>query len=152
YDAVRLAGIADGSGVTVAVIDSGVDAGHPQLAGVVLPGEDLLDRTGSGRRDCVGHGTAVASIIAGAPQGGIRLGLAPGVRILPFRVSEQEIIDGHPTGNPGTATGLAKAIHDATDRGARVINLSLALSTDNHDVRTAVEYAQAHDVVLVAAV
>ncbi len=152
YDPGRLAGIVDGGGVTVAVVDSGVDDGYPQLAGAVLPGEDLLDRTGTGRRDCVGHGTAVASIIAGAPLGGILLGLAPGVRILPFRVSEQEIVDGHPTGNPGTAAGVAKAVHDATDRGAQVINLSLVLSTDHPEVRAAVGYALAHDVVVVAAV
>ena len=65
YDLHRLAGIADGGGVTVAVVDSGVDATHPQLTGTVVRGEDLLTPGGTGQRDCVGHGTAVASIIAG---------------------------------------------------------------------------------------
>ncbi|TML28260.1 MAG: type VII secretion-associated serine protease mycosin [Actinobacteria bacterium] len=152
YDAGRLAGIADGSGVTVAVIDSGVDATQPVLAGAVLRGRDLLDKAGTGQRDCVGHGTAVASVIAGAPLDGIPVGLAPRTHILPYRVSEQEIVDGHPSGNPGTATGVAEAIRDATDRGARVINLSLVLSVDHPEVRAAVGYAQAHDVVVVAAI
>jgi membrane-anchored mycosin MYCP len=152
YGLGRLTGIADGSGVTVAVIDSGVDAAQPVLAGAVLRGRDLLDKTGTGQRDCVGHGTAVASIIAGAPVDGNPFGLAPGARILPYRVSEQEIVDGHPSGIPGTAAGVADAIRDATDRGARVINLSLVLSGDHHEVRAAVEYAQAHDALVVAAV
>lgn len=151
YAPRRLAGVADGSGVTVAVVDSGVDAVHPLLAGAVLRGEDLLDRAGTGQRDCVGHGTAVASIIAGTPLDGIVVGLAPGARVLPFRVSEQEIVDGRPSGNPGTAAGVAKAIHDATDRSAQVINLSLVLP-DHPAVRASVEYALAHDVVVVAAV
>ncbi len=152
YEPARLAGISDGSGVTVAVIDSGVDATQPALAGAVLRGRDLLDRTGTGQRDCVGHGTAVASIIAGAPVGGTRIGLAPAAHILPYRVSEQEIVDGHPAGTPGTPGGVADAIHDATDRGAKVINLSLVLSADHPEVRAAVAYALAHDVVVVAAV
>jgi membrane-anchored mycosin MYCP len=152
YGTDRLAGIADGSGVTVAVIDSGVDAGAPVLTGTVLRGRDLLDKTGTGQRDCVGHGTAVASIIAGAPVGGNPAGLAPGARILPYRVSEQEIVEGHPSGKPGTADDVAAAITDATNRGARVINLSLVLASDHDSVRAAVRYALAHDVVVVAAV
>jgi type VII secretion-associated serine protease mycosin len=152
YDPRRLTGLADGTGITVAVIDSGVDATEPLLAGAVLRGRDLLDKAGTGQRDCVGHGTAVASIIAGAPVDGNPLGLAPHARILPYRVSEQEIIDGHPSGTPGTAGGVAEAIRDATDRGAGVINLSLVMSTDHPEVRAAVAYAQAHDVVVVAAV
>jgi subtilisin family serine protease len=71
---------------------------------------------------------------------------------LPYRVSEQEIVDGRPTGNPGTAAGVASAVRDATDRGADVINVSLVLFTDHPEVRTAVEYAVAHDAVVVAAV
>lgn len=154
YGAGRLAGIADGSGVTVAVIDSGVDATAPVLAGAVLRGRDLLDKSsnGTGQRDCVGHGTAVASIIAGTPGDGNPAGLAPGARILPYRVSEQEIVDGHPSGKAGKPDDIATAITDATNRGARVINLSLVLGADHDSVRAAVRYALAHDVVVVAAV
>ena len=70
YAPARLAPLATGAGVTVAVIDSGVDRAHPQLAGRVLDGTDLLDPGGDGSRDCAGHGTGVASIIAAAPRDG----------------------------------------------------------------------------------
>ncbi|HET6213195.1 MAG TPA: S8 family serine peptidase, partial [Micromonosporaceae bacterium] len=58
-----------GAGVIVAVLDSGVDANHPDLVGQVLPGIDLVGR-GSGRADPVGHGTAVAAFIAGRGDDG----------------------------------------------------------------------------------
>src|SRR4029453_3018968 len=64
YDLDALSQITDGTGIVVAVVDSGVDAVHPQLLGRVLAGVDLLAPAGDGRLDCVGHGTAVASIIA----------------------------------------------------------------------------------------
>src|SRR3954469_25970430 len=60
YDLARLAPVADGTGVRVAVIDSGVDAQHPQLRGHVAAGRDFLKNNPDGRQDCVGHGTGVA--------------------------------------------------------------------------------------------
>jgi type VII secretion-associated serine protease mycosin len=152
YAPDRLAGIADGRSVTVAVIDSGVDAAHPALRGRVLPGLDLLDAGGDGRLDCVGHGTAVASVIAGqpVPAQGFQ-GLAPAVTILPLRVSEQTTVDGGTAGRPGSAAGLASAIRSAVDRGASVVNLSLVLYRDDPQVRAATRYALDRDVVLVAA-
>ena len=69
----------DGAGITVAVLDSGVDAAIAPLRDRVLPGADELDR-GDGRLDCVGHGTAVASIIAasatGMPASPVTIGVA----------------------------------------------------------------------------
>jgi membrane-anchored mycosin MYCP len=151
YSPDRLAGLADGRGVLVAVIDSGVDARHPALRDRVLPGVDLLDG-GDGRMDCVGHGTAVASIIAGTAQDGLGFrGLAPGARILPLRVSEQRTVASGEAGRSGTPAGLAAAIRIAVDRGALVINMSVVLYRDDPQVRTAIGYALAHDVVLVAA-
>ena len=63
YDLSRIKPVSTGAGVRVAVIDSGVDAGHPQLRGRVARGRDLLHGNPDGRQDCVGHGTAVASIV-----------------------------------------------------------------------------------------
>ncbi|MEU8615500.1 S8 family serine peptidase, partial [Actinoplanes sp. NPDC048791] len=60
----RLAPFATGAGVRVAVIDSGVDATHPQLRDRVAAGRDFLHGDATGRQDCVGHGTAVAGLIA----------------------------------------------------------------------------------------
>ncbi len=150
YDLDRLAGIADGSGVTVAVIDSGVDPDQPALRGRVIAGADLL-ADDAGEQDCVGHGTAVASIIAATPTEGSGLrGVAPGVRILPIRVTERTAEDNH-AARDGSAAGLAGAIHTAVDRGARVLNISMVLSTDDAGVASAVRYALAHEVVVVAA-
>jgi len=152
YDPKRLAGLADGRGVIVAVIDSGVDARNPQLRGAVQAGPDQLDG-GTSVLDCVGHGTGVAGIIAARPVDGVAFrGLAPGVTILALRVSELlELEDGTTSGRRGTAAGLATAIRDAVARGARVINLSLVSYRDEPDVREAVKFAISRDVVLVAA-
>ncbi|PZG01323.1 type VII secretion-associated serine protease mycosin [Micromonospora deserti] len=152
YAPERLATLATGAGVTVAVVDSGVDIRHPQLAGRVLDGTDLLDPDGDGGRDCAGHGTGVASIIAAAPRDGVAFqGLAPGARILPVRVSEQQVVEGRESGRTVSAEDFARAIRWAVDHDADVLNLSVVLYADNPAVRAAVGYAVARDVVVVAA-
>ncbi len=150
YQPQRLSSIADGTGVVVAVLDSGVDGTNPLLRGRVLAGTDELG-SGDGRVDCVGHGTAVASIIAAAGTGSGFAGLAPRARILPVRVTEQEIVGGTATGRPGTVTGLAAAVRWAVAHGARVLNVSLVVYQDAPDLRAAVADALAHDVVVIAA-
>ncbi|GAA3237023.1 hypothetical protein GCM10010532_075670 [Dactylosporangium siamense] len=152
YDHRKLTPLADGTGITVAVVDSGVDGRHPQLQGAVRAGPDQLDGGGS-LIDCVGHGTGVAGIIAARPVAGSSLqGLAPGATILALRVSELvELEDGTTAGRRGTPAGVAAAIRAAVERGAGVINLSLVSYQDSADVREAVRFAAARDVVLVAA-
>jgi len=140
-----------GAGVTVAVIDSGVDDDHPQLRGRVAPGADFLD-TGDGRTDCVGHGTAVAGLIAARPLPGVGFaGLAPDARILPVRVSEQQVVEGRESGRTVTAPGFAEAIRWAVDHDADVLNLSVVIYQDHPAVRSAVAHALSNDVVVVAA-
>jgi membrane-anchored mycosin MYCP len=144
-----------GAGVTVAVIDSGVDADHPQLrrAGRVLPGRDFfLVGKLPGNYDCVSHGTGVASIIAADAATGIGFrGVAPGARVLPVRVTDRETGDGGSTRlvDPNV---LARGIAYAVDQGAKVINLSMSGDQDEAPVRKAVAYAIRKDVVVVAAV
>ncbi|WP_435204326.1 type VII secretion-associated serine protease mycosin [Micromonospora sp. bgisy143] len=153
YDPARLAPLTTGAGVTVAVVDSGVDRAHPQLAGRVLPGTDLLEPGGDGGRDCAGHGTGVASIIAAAPRPDVAFhGLAPAARILPVRVSEQQVVQGRESGRTVSAGEFARAIRWAVDHDADVLNLSVVLYADDPQVRSAVRYAVDRDVVLVAAV
>lgn len=153
YDPARLAPLSTGAGVTVAVVDSGVDRTHPQLAGRVLPGTDLLEPDGDGGRDCAGHGTGVASIIAAAPLPGVAFhGLAPAARILPVRVSEQQVVQGRESGRTVSPGEFARAIRWAVDQDADVVNLSVVLYADDPQVRSAVRYAVERDVVLVAAV
>jgi type VII secretion-associated serine protease mycosin len=134
-----------GRGVTVAVIDSGVDASHPDLAGQVLPGLDLVDPEGSGGEpDPVGHGTTVAGLIAGRDDDrrGV-VGLAPDARILPVRVLDDE-------NRYDDAIIVARGVRWAVDNGARVINLSLGGSGDSAALAAALDYAFARDVVVIA--
>lgn len=152
YAPDRLTPLATGAGVTVAVIDSGVDTDHVQLRGRVLSGNDFLDRGRDGSRDCVGHGTAVASLIAAAPRDGVEFrGLAPEAKILPVRISELQSIDGRESGRAVTPAVFAQAIRWAVDNGADVINLSVVLYEDSPPVKAAIEYALDEDVVVVAA-
>jgi subtilisin family serine protease len=131
--------------VTVAVVDSGVDA-NPQFGDRVSPGPDLVAGTKPGippGADCVGHGTAVASIIAAAPVPGVSFtGVAPAARILSVKISGT---DTFPT------SAAPQGIMDAVQFGAGVINLSLATPDDVPALRNAVEYALRHNVVVVAA-
>jgi membrane-anchored mycosin MYCP len=152
YGLDRLSGLADGAGVVVAVVDSGVNPGHPQLAGAVAPGLDALDTGGDGRLDCVGHGTAVASIVAARPHPGTAFrGVAPAATIMPVRVSERIDGAGSDTARVASTPALAAALRQAVDRGARVVNLSLTTDRDDAALREAVRYARSRDVLLVAA-
>ncbi|MEY9878111.1 subtilisin family serine protease [Streptacidiphilus sp. MAP12-33] len=137
-----------GAGVTVAVIDSGVRATHVDLQGAVLPGMDFAFG-GDGRQDhsADGHGTGMASIIAGRGHGpngqdGI-IGLAPGAKILPVGIGEG-------VGGRGLDY-VPQAIRYAVDHGAKVISMSFGSPAANPAEEAAVAYAERHDVVLVAA-
>ncbi len=125
-----------GQGVTIAVLDSGV-AADPTVANR-LRMLDLGLGTAPAADD--GHGTAVASIAAGAA--GDAPGVAPGADILSIRV----------TGDEGTSTlfTLAEAIMKATDAGAQVINISMAAYSDSAYLNNAIAYASEHGAVIVA--
>ncbi|MFJ4281432.1 type VII secretion-associated serine protease mycosin [Streptomyces massasporeus] len=148
-----------GRGITVAVLDTGVEADHPDLAGNVLPGKDLVGFGAEpGDRAWARHGTAMAGIIAGHGHGpgdadGI-LGIAPEAKILPVRVILE---DGDPSRAKARSTrgnALAEGIRWATDHGADVINLSLgddsASAHPEPSEDQAVQYALKKGVVVVA--
>ncbi|WP_370375548.1 type VII secretion-associated serine protease mycosin [Micromonospora sp. HM5-17] len=136
--------VSTGKGVIVAVIDSGVDASHADLAGQVLPGIDLVAGVGNGWNDPVGHGTTVAGLIAGRGDDsrGV-VGLAPQAKILPVRVLDEE-------NRYDDALIVAKGVRWAVDNGARVVNLSLGGTGDSPALAAALDYAFARDVVVVA--
>ncbi len=136
-----------GDGVTVAVVDSGVDAGHPDLGTRVLPGADFTGHAADGRLDVSpdSHGTAVAGIIAGTGRnraGAAVTGLAPEADILPIRVADGAVSD---------LTAVAQGIDYATTHGARVINISLCTPIIHPQIRDAVAEAIRQDIVVVAA-
>ena len=154
YAPERLAPLATGAGVRVAVLDSGVDASHPQLRGRVARGLDLLHGGPDAREDCVGHGTGVASIIAARPVDGVGFrGLAPDATVVPVRITEKEQIDGRDVGDDGSPAQFAEAIEWAADPAggdADVINLSVVMTADDPRVRRAVGAALERGVVVVA--
>lgn len=119
-----------GKGITVAVLDTGVDGSHPDLQGQVLEGKDLIGfGAGTGDRSWAVHGTAMAGIIAGHGNGPGRgdgvLGVAPEAKILPARVILESNDPSRAKARESRGTALADGIRWATDHGADVINLSL---------------------------
>jgi subtilisin family serine protease len=121
---LQAAGV-DGRHVTVAVVDTGVQASLAELAGKVLPGADYTGNGTDGRTDLdqqeFSHGTAMASIIAARPGAFGIAGVAPGVKILPIAVPLRGISE---RGSPDPQA-TTKAIYFAVDHGAKVINMSL---------------------------
>ncbi|WP_155060117.1 type VII secretion-associated serine protease mycosin [Streptomyces blattellae] len=119
-----------GRGVTVAVLDTGVDSGHPDLAGNVLEGKDMIGFGATrGDRAWARHGTAMAGIIAGhghgAGNGDGVMGVAPEARILPVRVILEDGDSARGKARNTRGNALAEGIRWAADHGADVINLSL---------------------------
>jgi type VII secretion-associated serine protease mycosin len=137
--------ISQGDNVVVGLIDSGVDASHPDLAGNILPGTDLLLSSGNGWHDSDGHGTRMAGLIAAhGHAGGGALGIAPLAKILPAAATGMER-GSYPV---VSAAGITWAV----DHGAKVLCLAFAGDIASADEERAVRYAQAHDVVVVAGV
>ncbi|TAK70950.1 MAG: hypothetical protein EPO13_01540 [Actinomycetota bacterium] len=137
-----------GAGVTVAVIDSGVDGTHPELAGRVLPGIDYVDPANAGATagwaDQNGHGTHVGGVVAAARGNDVGIaGEADKVTILPLRVLDAN--------GAGYISDAASAVVAAVDRGAGVINLSLGSPTSSSVLANAMAYAQSRGVLVVAA-
>jgi subtilisin family serine protease len=107
-----------GAGVTVAVIDTGVDSSNADLAPNLLEGWNFHD----GNRDTTdgaGHGTVIASVIAAAAGNGGFVGIAPDAKILPIKVM------GGPDGSGWSDQAVVQGIEYALQRGAKVLNLSL---------------------------
>lgn len=124
---------ATGAGVTVAVIDTGVN-GSPRVP--AEPGGDFVEQAGNGMSDCDAHGTLTASIVAGrpAPTDGF-IGVAPDARILSLRQTSAAFQpvgartdpnDPNTTQTAGSLRSLARAVVHAANLGAQVINISEA--------------------------
>ncbi|MDQ1500845.1 MAG: hypothetical protein QOI86_4185, partial [Actinomycetota bacterium] len=132
FESVRAA--VDPSTVTVAVVDTGVEAAHEDLAGVVLPGWDAIADAPGATTDVYGHGTHVAGIVAAVAGNGVGgSGAAAGVRILPVRVLDDA--------GQGWSSTIADGIRWAADHGADVINLSLGGTTPSGVYDAAIDYA-----------
>ncbi|MFF3457903.1 type VII secretion-associated serine protease mycosin [Streptomyces sp. NPDC002730] len=137
--------VSTGKGVTVAVIDSGVDPTHPDLQGQVLPGKDMVaGKRGDEHTDLEGHGTSMAGIIAGTGKmdgGNGALGLAPGAKILPIRLVDKELGGNRQDQADEYQKPASEAIRFAVDRGAKVINISQGVIHGSPELTSAVKYA-----------
>lgn len=131
----------DGTGVCVGVVDSGIALNHPDLSGKVAASADW---TGEGVSSYGNHATHVAGIIAAKPNNsqGI-VGAAPGVSLLNAKALSAAL-------GEGTTSGVAQAIVWAVDNGAGVINASIGGNSGSSALLQAINYAQAHDVVIIA--
>ncbi|WP_326677558.1 type VII secretion-associated serine protease mycosin [Streptomyces sp. NBC_01237] len=134
-----------GEGVTVAVIDSGVDDSNPDLRGRVLKGKDLAaDTPGDEHTDTDGHGTGMAGLIAGTGErgGGVgAFGLAPGAKILPIRLTASDKANNQAEAWKDFNESAPDAIRYAADSGAKVINISLAVAQGSEQLTDSVKYA-----------
>jgi len=128
-----------GTGIKVAVLDTGIDSNHESLAGLNFSEISLL---GVDSISGMGHGTGIASIIAGQTEE--FLGLAPASEILSVKVLGKD--------GEGDSFTIAKGIMLAVDQGADIINLSLGGRSSSVAIDNAIQYAKSKDVVLVSAV
>jgi len=131
-----------GEGVTVAVIDTGLDLTHPAFEGALTDPSTWQDYVGADRvpqeegvlgTGGYGHGTNVAGIV---------LQIAPNAKIMPLRVLDANGV--------GTVANVALAVRWAADHGANVINLSLGSAKDSRAVRDAVASAAARHIPVIA--
>jgi len=133
-----------GEGVVVALLDTGVDVSHPDLAENLMEGWNFVDNNGN-VTDVDGHGTMVAGIVAAAANNGIGVaGVASNVTIMPLKVISE---------SGGSLIDINLAIRYAADNGADVIGMSLGgtLTKGSIAMETAVNYAYQKGCVLVAA-
>lgn len=124
---------ANGSGVTIAILDTGVDSTHPDLASNMVPGWNTYDNNAD-TSDVYGHGTKVAGTAAMAANNSMgSVGVAWGAKIMPVRISA-------PDGNVAYWSTVAQGIYWAADHGAKVVNISYSGVSGSSTVQSAAQY------------
>lgn len=132
--------ISQGEGVKVGVIDSGVDVSHPDLRGSVEAGEDFSRASsGDSLSDTDGHGTSMASLIAG--HGQIK-GVAPAAKIVSIKVSD---------GFSSSSTAIGQAITWASEHGIRIVSISSGHDSTDLVLQQAISKARSKGMIIVAA-
>ena len=132
-----------GAGARVAVVDTGIDAGHPDLASKIALQKDLVDNDSVAQDDAEGHGTHVAGTVGAATNNGRGVAaVCPGCKLLVAKAGDSEgLFD----------DDVAQGIYWSVANHARAINLSIGGYRDNRVLEHAIDYAWEHDVVVVAA-
>ncbi|WCN03595.1 S8 family serine peptidase [Streptomyces sp. M92] len=140
--------VSTGEGIKVAVIDSGVNPGTAALKGQVLADEVPKQVAYGATDDYEGHGTSMAELIAGTGAGGGVQGLAPGAKIVPYRIQTR----GVPEAEEKKTAEPAEAIKAAADTDAKIINMSFSSPYFDPDIEEAVIYAASKGKMLIAGV
>ena len=130
------------TGVTIAILDSGIDPSHPDLSGKIVAGYDFVDGD-SNPSDENGHGTHVAGIAAAITDNGIGVaGVDWQARIMPVRILDRE--------GGGWISDMVSGIGWAKDQGADVLNLSLGGPSYSSSAQTAINQAHSSGILIVA--
>lgn len=139
--------ISTGKGVKVAVLDTGVNPDTPSLKDQVLADEVPKGVSYKATEDYNGHGTSMAELIAGTGAGGGLQGLAPGARIVPYRVLSKGLSSTVKKETPA----VADAIKAAADSDAQIISMSIGSDIIDPDVEKVVKYAHSKGKLMFAA-
>ncbi|WP_263165215.1 S8 family serine peptidase [Streptomyces sp. SCSIO ZS0520] len=141
--------VSTGRGVKVAVIDTGVNANTSSLKGQVLTDEVPKKVSYHATGDYTGHGTTMAEVIAGTGAGGGLRGIAPGAKVVPYRV----LLNGLEDKNEIKRTPEpSEALRAAADTDVKVINMSMGVYAATPDMKAAVQYAYSKGKLMFAAV
>jgi subtilisin family serine protease len=128
--------------IIIAVIDSGINADHPEFAGRLVAGYDFVNND-TVPEDTSGHGTHVAGVIAAALDNGEGMaGVCPNCRIMPIKVLNDD--------NLSSWSRVVEGIHFAIDHGARIINISVGSIIPSESLAVAVQLAIENDIVVIA--
>lgn len=149
--------ITKGAGTRIGLLDSGVDADHPDLKGSIEPGRDMWNDTKDGTEDALGHGTAMASLLVGHGHGkdgnnGV-LGIAPDAKVVPVTIYPEDYEDDPNNQSVGaeidrkTAEGLRWLVDEGD---VDVVLMAFGGSTDK-EIAKAIEYAADKKVSMFAA-
>lgn len=141
-DLERCQTFADGDGVKVAILDTGVDSGHPDLKDRVILNRDFTGSS-SGASDVQGHGTHCAGIVAASAQGEGLIGAAPRASILNGKVLGDN--------GSGSSSGIAAGVRWATEQRADIISMSLGGPSPDAATRSAIQAAVAQGILVVCA-
>nr|WP_308309778.1 S8 family serine peptidase [Streptomyces sp. CHD11] len=135
-----------GEGIKVAVIDTGVNPDTPSLKGQVLTDEVPEALAFKATEDYVGHGTTMAELIAGTGAGGGLKGLAPGAKIVPYRIATKELKGAEAEKAPK----VADIIRAVADSDVKIMSMSFGNHNENEDELAAIRYAQSKGKLMIA--
>ncbi|MEV5489231.1 S8 family serine peptidase [Streptomyces bobili] len=141
--------VSTGKGIKVAVVDTGVNPDTPSLKGQVLAGEVPKAVSYKATEDYDGHGTSMAELIAGTGAQGSLKGLAPGSKIVPYRIGMKDMKD---ESEKAKAPSFPDVIREIADSDVKIISMSFGEDVDRAEDLAAIKYAQSKGKLLIAGV